>query len=90
MSTIIERKTDEEGNEYVAPDAMTERTSVTRIVKVEERFANEPLEPKASPGNESSKARFEQEWLKEEEEEAARRPSLAKEPLEFKKKRARM
>ena len=75
----------------MAPDAMTERTSVTRVVKNEVRFVDDALEPKASPGNESSKAAFDAEWMqREEEEEAARRPSIAKEPLEFKKKRARM
>ena len=82
--TVMERQ--EEEKQYVAPDAMTEFTDATRVVKVEERFANEGVEPKDSPGVESSKREFDRNWVarEKEEEAAARRPSLAKEPLEFK------
>ena len=90
METVIERMTEEE-KQYVAPDSMTAHTSVTRVVKVEERFADDEekssgaVEPKNSPGVDSSKAGFNRNWVqREQEEEAPARPSIAKEPLEFK------
>ena len=83
METVMDRQ--EEEKQYVAPDAMTEFTDATRVVKVEERFANEGVEAKSSPGNESCKAGFDKNWVaREQEEEAEARPSIAKEPLEFK------